>query len=88
MFFKRKLLPIIVVLLIACSAATALASTYVGNARTHKLHYADCRYVGEMNVTTKSISKTATKRLTKDMYLAKFVAHKERFLRKNSIITH
>jgi len=53
MFFKRKLLPIIVVLLIACSAATALASTYVGNARTHKLHYADCRYVGEMNDNNK-----------------------------------
>jgi outer membrane biogenesis lipoprotein LolB len=53
MFFKRKLLPIIVVLLIACSAATALASTYVGNARTHKLHYADCRYVGEMNDSNK-----------------------------------
>jgi len=53
MFFKRKLLPIIVVLLIACSAATALASTYVGNARTHKFHYADCRYVGEMNDNNK-----------------------------------
>jgi len=53
MFFKRKVLPLIVVLLVAFSAATALASTYVGNARTHKFHYSDCRYVGQMNEDNK-----------------------------------
>lgn len=52
-FFKRRILPLVVVLLVACSAATVLASTYVGNARTHKFHYSDCRYVGEMNENNK-----------------------------------
>ena len=52
--FKRKILPAFLAFaIIACATVTALASTYVGNAHTHKFHYSDCRYVDQMNDSNK-----------------------------------
>lgn len=52
--FKRRVVPAVLALLISliCVSA-ALASAYVGNARSYKFHYSDCRYVGRMNESNK-----------------------------------
>lgn len=46
----KKFFAVIVALITLTTAfATVLASAYVGNAKTHKFHYADCSSVGKMN---------------------------------------
>jgi hypothetical protein len=54
MFTKRRVLIVLTALvLVIAAAANAFASTYVGNAHTHKFHYEWCRYVDRMNDSNK-----------------------------------
>ena len=54
MFTKRRVAIVLAtLLLVVAAAANVFASTYVGNARTHKFHYEWCRYVGRMNESNK-----------------------------------
>ena len=50
---KKHLSVILVAVLLILAAAPALASDYVGNARTMKFHYADCSSVKKMNPANK-----------------------------------
>lgn len=45
----KRLSIILATILLILAATPALASDYIGNARTGKFHYASCRWVGKMN---------------------------------------
>lgn len=46
---KKIFAVIVAAIALTTALATALASAYVGNANTHKFHYADCSFVSKMN---------------------------------------
>ena len=53
----KKFLAAIVALMILMTAS-ALASSYVGNANSRKFHYANCSMVGKMNPKNKVFLNT------------------------------
>ncbi len=50
---KKRLSIILAAVLLILAATPALASDYIGNARTGKFHYASCRWVTKMNPSNK-----------------------------------
>jgi len=46
---KKIFAAVVAVIVLTTAFATVLASAYVGNANTHKFHYADCSSVSKMN---------------------------------------
>ncbi|MBQ4403610.1 MAG: nuclease [Selenomonadaceae bacterium] len=50
---KKIFAAVVAVIVMTTAFATVLASSYVGNAKTKKFHYADCSMVNKMNPTNK-----------------------------------
>jgi methylphosphotriester-DNA--protein-cysteine methyltransferase len=50
---KKRVTVFLLLLLVLILPTIAYASSYVGNARTHKFHYDSCRYVSQMNESNK-----------------------------------
>ncbi len=55
---KKFLAAIIAVIVMTTAFATVLASSYVGNAKSRKFHYADCSMVNKMNTANKVYMNT------------------------------
>jgi len=52
-FMKKRITILLTILFMFILPIFAYASDYVGNAHTHKFHYASCRYVSKMNENNK-----------------------------------
>jgi len=52
-FMKKRISILLTILFMLILPVFAYASDYVGNARTHKFHYASCYYVAKMNESNK-----------------------------------
>ena len=50
---KKKVAIFLFLLFVLMLPLIAYASSYVGNAHSHKFHYSDCRYVSQMNESNK-----------------------------------
>lgn len=46
---KKFFAAIVAIVVVTASFATVLASTYVGNSKSRKFHYADCHFAAKMN---------------------------------------
>ena len=52
-FMKKTITILLTMFFMLIFPILAYASDYVGNARTHKFHYASCYYVSRMNENNK-----------------------------------
>lgn len=55
---KKFLAAIIAAIVMTTAFTTVLASSYVGNAKSRKFHYADCSMVNKMNPANKVYMNT------------------------------
>ncbi len=55
---KKFLAAFIAIIVMTTAFATVLASSYVGNAKSRKFHYADCSMVNKMNPSNKVYMNT------------------------------
>ena len=55
---KKFFVAVVMIIFTMTAFATVLASSYVGNAKTKKFHYADCSMVNKMNPANKVFLNT------------------------------
>ena len=55
---KKFFAAVVTIFFLTAAFASVLASSYVGNAKTKKFHYADCSMVGKMNPANKVYMNT------------------------------